>query len=69
MLLGARKKCIEQAKAEGDKNAEERFSYPKLYAEGFSESAKLYNCVQRSHQQALESYPQFLGTNVILITL
>ena len=29
---GARKKAIEKAKKDGDDHAEERYSYPKLYA-------------------------------------
>lgn len=33
---------------------------PKLYAEGDGQKAKEFNCVQRGHQQALETYPQFL---------
>jgi MAPEG family len=42
-----------------------RFALPKLYAEGFSEEAKQFNCVQRGHQQALETYSQFLGLSLI----
>lgn len=61
----ARKTSIEQAKAEGDKDAEDRYSYPKLYAEGFSKTAKLFNCIQRGHQQALETYPSFLALSLI----
>lgn len=38
---------------------------PKLYAEGFSARAKKFNCVQRGHQQALETYPQFLALSFI----
>ena len=38
---------------------------PKMYAEGDSEKAKKFNCVQRSHQQALETYPQFLAMSLI----
>ena len=35
------------------------------YATGESESAKLFNCVQRCHQQALETYPQFLAMSLL----
>ena len=63
-VAGARKACIAQAEKEGDKDAEARFSYPKLYAEGFSEPAKLFNCIQRSHQHALESFSQFLALSI-----
>jgi glutathione S-transferase len=31
-----------------------------MYAEGFSKDAKLFNCVQRGHQHALETYTQFV---------
>lgn len=59
-VASARAKYIIEATKEGDKDAEARFSYPKMYAEGFSNSAKMFNCVQRAHQQALETYPQFV---------
>lgn len=55
----------EKAKKDGDADAEERFSYPKLYAEGFSKHAKDFNCVQRGHQQALETYAQFIALSLI----
>jgi uncharacterized MAPEG superfamily protein len=62
---GARKKFMEKAKAAGDKDAEARFSLPKLYAEGFSEDAKQFNCHQRAHQQALETYTNFVVCSII----
>ena len=62
---GARKKFMEKAKAAGDKDAEARFSLPKLYAEGFSEEAKQFNCHQRAHQQALETYTNFVVCSII----
>jgi hypothetical protein len=40
---GARKKYMELAMKKGDKDAEARFSLPKLYAEGFSLEAKEFN--------------------------
>ena len=61
----ARKSCQIQAESEGDKDAEARFSYPKMYAEGFSEPARVFNCVQRGHQQALETYPMFIAWSLI----
>jgi glutathione S-transferase len=62
---GARKKFQEKAEKDGDKEAEDRFSYPKLYAEGFSKHAKEFNCVQRGHQQALETYTSFVVLSLI----
>jgi hypothetical protein len=35
------------------------------YAEGDSEDAKKFNCVQRGHQQALESWPSFLACSLL----
>lgn len=64
-VAGARKQFIEKAKKDGDAEAEARFSYPKLYAEGFSDSAKKFNCVQRGHQQALETYTQFVMLSLV----
>ena len=61
----ARKAAIEDATASGDEHATERFSYPKMYAEGFSEAAKKFNCVQRGHQHALETYTQMLGLTLL----
>lgn len=61
----ARNKYKEKAAKDGDTDAEARFSYPKLYAEGFSQHAKEFNCVQRGHQQALETYPVFLAASLI----
>ena len=49
-----------QAKAAGDDDADARFNYPKMYAEGFSDEARGFNCVQRSHQHTLETYPTIL---------
>ena len=55
----ARKKYAELAKKDGEKNAEERYALPNLYVDGGSKHAKAFNCVQRSHQQAFETLPQF----------
>jgi len=62
---GARKKYMEAAKKKGDKDAESRYSLPKLYAEGFSQEAKEFNCHQRAHQQALETYANFVVCSII----
>ena len=57
----ARTRAIEKAKKDGDEQAEQRFSYPNMYAEGMSEVAREFNCIQRGHQNALESVPQILA--------
>ena len=61
----ARSACKDKALKDGDKDAESRFSYPKLYAEGFSEIAQKFNCIQRGHQQALETYPSFIALSLV----
>jgi glutathione S-transferase len=64
-VAGARNKFKEKAIKNGDADAEARFSYPKLYAEGFSNEAKMFNCVQRGHQQPLETYTQFVALSLV----
>merc|ERR1712032_1638732 len=61
----ARKNFVEKAKKDGDEHAEERFSYPKMYAEGFGKLASDFNCVQRGHQQALETYPSIVACSLV----
>lgn len=61
----ARSSMREKAKLKGDAEAEARFSYPKAYAEGFTDESYEFNCVQRGHQHALETYPMFLTLSVI----
>eukprot|EP01043_Picozoa_sp_COSAG02_P004249 COSAG02_NODE_109_length_36250_cov_121.168903_20_plen_195_part_00 len=39
--------------------------YPQMYAAGDSENAKKFNCIQRGHQQALESWPSFLACSLV----
>jgi putative hemolysin len=60
----ARKKYREKAMKEDEKDAEARFSYPNLYVEGNTENAKMFNCAQRGHQQAFETYTQVKMLNV-----
>ena len=36
-------------------------SYPILYAESSNPNAKLFNCIQRGHQNSLEQFPMFLA--------
>eukprot|EP00286_Rhodomonas_abbreviata_P013225 CAMPEP_0181340868 /NCGR_PEP_ID=MMETSP1101-20121128/30083_1 /TAXON_ID=46948 /ORGANISM="Rhodomonas abbreviata, Strain Caron Lab Isolate" /LENGTH=195 /DNA_ID=CAMNT_0023452061 /DNA_START=61 /DNA_END=648 /DNA_ORIENTATION=- len=61
----ARSTFREKALKDGDKEAEARYSYPKMYAEGFTEHAKMFNCVQRGHQHAMETYSQFLALSLV----
>jgi len=61
----ARKTLADKAKKDGDEHAEERFSFPKLYAEGFSENAHKFNCLQRGHQHALETYTMFVSLSLL----
>ncbi|CAM9673108.1 unnamed protein product, partial [Ectocarpus fasciculatus] len=64
-VSAARKKYREKAMKDGEKDAEARFSYPNLYVEGNTENAKLFNCAQRGHQQALETYTQFVTFSLV----
>ena len=61
----ARGKFTERATKDGDADAEARFSYPKMYAEGFGPLAREFNCVQRSHQHTLETYPHVLAMSIV----
>uniref|UniRef100_A0A7S2X525 Glutathione S-transferase n=1 Tax=Prorocentrum micans TaxID=2945 RepID=A0A7S2X525_PROMC len=38
---------------------------PHLYASGNDENSKQFNCVQRGHQQALETYGTYLGCSLV----
>ena len=62
---GQRGSFVEKAKKDGDSDAEARFSYPKMYAEGFSGHARDFNCLQRGHQHTLETYPHVLAMSVL----
>ena len=65
LVSQARTKYRAKAEKAGDDRADDRFSYPKLYAEGFSEEAKHFNCVQRAHQHAIETHASFVVLSVI----
>lgn len=53
----ARRKYMELAKKDGEKDAEMRYSYPNLYVDGDSKHARAFNAIQRSHQHIFETYP------------
>ena len=36
-----------------------------MYADSSTKEGRAFNCVQRGHQQALETYPQFLALSLI----
>ena len=54
----ARKKYKEVAAKNGEKDTEHRYSLPNLYVDGNTKPALAFNCVQRSHQQMMESIAQ-----------
>lgn len=61
MAVGkARQHYMELAKKDGEADVEERYGLPNLYAQGTSKHALAFNCVQRSHQQIFESFPQLM---------
>jgi len=58
VVNNARKKYSALAEKDGEKDVNERFGYPNLYAQGTSKHVRAFNCVQRSHQQIFENFPQ-----------
>lgn len=60
-----RYKYKELAKKDGEKDVDARYLLPNLYAQGTSKHVKAFNCVQRSHQQILETLPGYLITVLI----
>ena len=52
----ARADAMELAKKDGEKDVEERYNLPNLYAQGTSKHARAFNCIQRSHQHIFETY-------------
>lgn len=53
----ARRKYMELAKKDGEKDADIRYAYPNLYVDGNSKHARAFNCMQRSHQHIFETFP------------
>jgi hypothetical protein len=63
MAVGdARTKYKTLASKDGEKDVELRYSLPNLYVDGTSKNAKAFNCVQRSHQQILETLTMYVFT-------
>ena len=59
MKVGAaRTKYAELAKKDGEKDVDERYGLPNLYAQGTSKHVRAFNCIQRSHQHIFESFTQ-----------
>ncbi len=52
----ARAKYAELARKDGEKEVDERYLLPNLYAQGTSKHARAFNCVQRSHQHIFETF-------------
>jgi hypothetical protein len=61
----ARRRAIERAKKDGEKDVEERYQYPNLYVPGTSKAAREFNCVQRSHQHIFETFTQAALTSAV----
>ena len=58
MVVGrSRSKYMKLAEEDGEKEVEERYGLPNLYAQGTSKHAKAFNCIQRSHQHIFETFP------------
>ncbi|KAL7524152.1 hypothetical protein ACHAXR_000453 [Thalassiosira sp. AJA248-18] len=52
----ARTKYSELAKKDGEKDVDERYMLPNLYAQGTSKHVRAFNCIQRSHQHIFETF-------------
>ena len=62
----ARGKYRELAKKDGEKNADRAYGFPHLYVMASdSKHALAFNCVQRSHQQIMETLPGYLVVSLI----
>lgn len=53
----SRSKYMKLAEEDGEKEVEERYGLPNLYAQGTSKHARAFNCIQRSHQHIFETFP------------
>lgn len=61
----ARKKYMDLAKEAGEKDVDERYDLPNLYAQGTSIHARAFNAVQRSHQHIFENFSTMILTGCI----
>mmetsp|Transcript_22884 Transcript_22884/g.30410 ORF Transcript_22884/g.30410 Transcript_22884/m.30410 type:complete len:194 (+) Transcript_22884:91-672(+) len=61
----ARGKYMELAKKDGEKDVEERYDLPNLYAQGLSKHVRCFNCVQRSHQHIFETFTGAVLTGIV----
>lgn len=60
-----RKKYMEKARKDGEKDVDQRYALPNLYVDGNTRHARAFNCVQRSHQQILETLPQYFVASLV----
>ena len=58
----ARLDAIEKARKDGEKDVDERYALPNLYAQGTTKPAATFNCIQRSHQHIFETFTQAVVT-------
>lgn len=66
MKVGAaRRKYKELAEKDGETEVAERYDLPNLYAQGTSQHARAFNCVQRAHQQIFETFPQVILSSLV----
>ena len=66
MVVGqSRSKYMKLAEEDGEKEVEERYGLPNLYAQGTSKHAKAFNCIQRSHQHILETFPYLCTISLV----
>ena len=61
----ARAKYAELARKDGEKDVDERYLLPNLYAQGTSKHVRAFNCMQRSHQQIFETFTTAVLSGVV----
>ncbi len=65
IVAQSRPKYIKLAKDAGEKEVDERYGLPNLYAQGTSKYVKTFNCIQRSHQHVFETFTAVCVTSVV----